>query len=164
MDREMPDDATPRFNHVALSVPEDLLDEKGRAALLRFYGEVFGWTEMPGLSKEREQLVLRAWTNEQFVFLVAAAEPMRCPSSDHFGLSVRTPDALRGMARRAGRLAESDPDVELTPVDVQDFGMLKLHSFYVRYRIPMCVEVQCFEWAEGAGPESLPSSEAGARD
>ena len=35
----------PVFNHVAMSLPADQLGETGRTELLRFYGEVFGWTE-----------------------------------------------------------------------------------------------------------------------
>ena len=42
----MPPDA-PAFNHVAMSVPADLLDEEGRGNLTRFYSEVFGFEEMP---------------------------------------------------------------------------------------------------------------------
>ena len=34
--------------------------------------------------------------------------------------------------------------------------MLQLHSFYVGYRLPMKVEVQCYAWAEGVGPQSMP--------
>jgi hypothetical protein len=34
--------------------------------------------------------------------------------------------------------------------------VLKLHSFYVGYRLPMKVEVQCYAWAEGVGPQSMP--------
>ena len=40
----------PRFNHVAMSVPPALLSPEGREDVLRFYGEVFGWTEMPAMS------------------------------------------------------------------------------------------------------------------
>ena len=43
-----------RFNHVAISVSPELLDETGRSALLAFYGDVFGWDEMPTLTKDRE--------------------------------------------------------------------------------------------------------------
>ena len=70
------------FNHVAMSVPAALLDAKGRASLLDFFGEVFGWTEMPTLTEDGHRLVLRAHSNEQFVFLIADSEPMRCPSGD----------------------------------------------------------------------------------
>jgi hypothetical protein len=33
---------------------------------------------------------------------------------------------------------------------------VKLHHFYVRYRLPVSIEVQCFEWAPGVGPQTLP--------
>ena len=59
------------FNHVAMSVPAALLDAEGRASLLDFFGEVFGWTEMPTLTEDGHRLVLRAHSNEQFVFLIA---------------------------------------------------------------------------------------------
>ena len=36
-----------RFNHVAMSMPADSLDEAGRADICRFYSEVFGWQEHP---------------------------------------------------------------------------------------------------------------------
>ena len=90
-------DATmPRFNHVAMSVPEELLDERSRSDILQFYGEVFGWTEMPTMTVEGERMVLRCHSNEQFVYLVHSKgeEPMRCPKDDHFGMSVSTPEAL----------------------------------------------------------------------
>ena len=43
--------STQTFNHVAISVPGLLLDAEGRASLLDFFGEVFGWTEMPTLTR-----------------------------------------------------------------------------------------------------------------
>ena len=52
------------FNHVAISVPAALLDADGRASLLDFFGEVFGWTEMPTLTEDGHRLVLRAHSNE----------------------------------------------------------------------------------------------------
>lgn len=146
-----------RFNHVAMSVPAGLLDERNRGEILRFYGEVLGWTEMPTLTREREQLVLRAHSNEQFVFLVAGDAPMRAGPRDHFGLSVETPAELEALHERAAKLAEGDQRVELTPREVEDHhGVLKLHNFYVRFLLPLHVEVQCFEWAEAVGPSSQP--------
>ena len=61
----------PRFNHVAMSVPAELLSAAGRAELLRFYEDVFGWTEIPSLTEDEKRLVLQAYRNDQFVFLVA---------------------------------------------------------------------------------------------
>jgi len=144
------------FNHVAISVPASLLGAEGRASLLDFFGEVFGWTEMPTLTEDGHRLVLRAHSNEQFVFLIADAEPMRCPSGDHFGLSVRTPAELDAILERAREYRERDPRVEIDEKTIEDHRVLQLHSFYVGYRLPLKVEVQCFAWADGLGPQSLP--------
>lgn len=148
-----PQQPTQRFNHVALTVPADALDESGRAAILRFYGEVFGWTEMPTMTRDRELLVLRCHSNEQFVFLQASAQPMRCAGGEHFGLSVQTPAELDGLLSRASAFRARDPRVELTERATEDYVAVKLHSFYARYLLPIQVEVQCFEWAPGFSPE-----------
>jgi len=137
------------FNHVAISVPSDLLDETGRAGLLAFYGDVFGWDEMPTLTKDRELFVLRCGSNEQFVYLTASEAPMRCPPLDHVGLSVATPPELDGMLERARAWKARDPDVEIVERGLEDYGFLRLHNFYVRYRLPLMFEVQCFEWTGG---------------
>jgi hypothetical protein len=148
----------PSFNHVAISVPSELLAEEGRSELLDFYGEVFGWTEMPTMTQDRARLVLRCHSNEQFVFLIADPEPMACPGGDHFGLSVGTPDELYAAVERARKFRERDPRVEIVEPEVEDFKVLKLHNFYVRYRLPLMVEVQCYEWAAGFGASSLPNA------
>ncbi len=146
----------PRFNHVAMSVPAGDLDEPGRAELLAFYGEVFGFTEMPTLTVDRERLVLRAYDNEQFVFVHADPEPMRCPTLDHFGMSVATPAELDALYERALQFRGRDPRVEIVERKTEDFEVLKLHSFYVRYRLPLMIEVQCYEWSSGVDSKSLP--------
>jgi hypothetical protein len=132
---------------VALSVPAELLGETGRAELLRFYGEVFGWTEMPTMTLDRERLVLRCHSHEQFVFLHAAEAPMSCGGDEHFGLSVRTPAEIDALHERARRFGERDARVRLLERKTEDFQVVKLHSFYVGYLLPLLVEVQCFEWA-----------------
>ena len=143
----------PRFNHVALTVPGELLGAEGRSDLLRFHERVFGWTEMPTMTRDRELLVLRAWSNEQFVYLHASPEPMRAGATEHFGLSVAEVTELDAMYERAEKFRAEDGRVELLARETQDFQVVKLHSFYVRYRLPLMIEVQCFEWAPGFGPE-----------
>jgi hypothetical protein len=145
----MEDRAHPRFNHVAMTVPPDLLDAGGRAEILGFYGEVFGWTEMPTLTRDRELLVLRAWSHEQFVFLVGGERPLQAGPLDHFGLSVASRAELDAMYERAAKRRERDPRVEVVERKVEDYQVLKLHSFYVRFRLPLWTEVQCYEWAPG---------------
>lgn len=146
----------PRFNHVALSVPAEALDEEGRAAILDFYGEVFGFSEMPTLTRDRALLVLRCYSNEQFVYIHASDDPMRCGSMEHFGLQVSTPEELDAIYARAKKYKERAAEVELVERKMDDFKAVKLHNFYVRYRLPMMIEVQCFEWAEGFDAQRTP--------
>jgi hypothetical protein len=156
MAENTPQPRPPTFNHIAMSLPPEALDAAGRAAILRFYSEVFGWTEMPTMTEDRVRLVMRAYSNEQFVYLVADPHPMTAAKLDHFGMSVGRPDELYAMLERARRFAQSDSQVEIIEPTVEDFKILELHNFYVRYRLPLMIEVQCFDWAEGVGPDSLP--------
>ncbi len=136
----------PRFNHVAMSVPSDLLDERGRADLVRFYGEVFGFKELPTETVDRKKLVLSAYTYEQFVFLIADDTPMRCPRLDHFGMSVATEAELDEMLARAKAFRERDERVNIVDRSVTDHGMLAITSFYVGYLLPMMVEIQWWDF------------------
>ena len=140
---------TPRFNHVAMSLPADLLGEEGRRDIVRFYDEVFGWKELPTETVDRKKLVLSAYTYEQFVFLIADDPPMSCPRLDHFGLSVDTEQELDDMLDRAKAFQARDDRVDIVDKEVTDHGMLAITSFYVRYLLPMMVEVQWWDFKEG---------------
>lgn len=140
----------PRFNHVAMTVAPDLLDETGRAAILGFYGEVFGWEEMPTMTEDRKRLVLMAYRFGQFVFLEADDDPMRTHPMDHFGMEVDTREQLDETYARAAAYCRRDDRVVLEDRMLDDFGVLDLHAFYVRYLLPMKVEVQYFDWKQSA--------------
>jgi len=135
-----------RFNHVAMSMAADSLDERGRADITAFYSEVFGWQEHPTMTEDRKRLVMGVHSYDQFVFLIADDEPMKTPRLDHFGLSVDTLDELHTVLDRAKAYAEKDDRVEVIDYEVEDHGVLKLHNFYVGYLLPLMVEVQCFEF------------------
>jgi hypothetical protein len=139
----------PRFNHVAMSMSADALDETGRKEIVEFYREVFGWEELPTLTEDRHRLVLQAYTYEQFVFLIADEPHMTCPRLDHFGMSVDTGEELDELLAASKAFAARDERVEIIDRKTEDYGMLKLHSFYVRYLLPMMIEVQHFEWTGG---------------
>jgi hypothetical protein len=138
----------PRLNHVAMSVPADALDEEGRAALAAFYGDVFGFEEYAELTQDRQRLVFRAHSHEQFMFLVADEQPMTAPHLDHFGLSVSSLAEFEEVARRAAAWKDKEPTrVDLIEPSFEEYvGALRLHSFYVRYRLPLMVETQHFEY------------------
>ena len=139
---------TPRFNHVAMSMPADALDEEGRAAITGFWGDVFGFEEHQMLTEDRHKLVLGACHYEQFVFLISEDEPMRAPRLDHFGLSVSSLEDLQSAYDRAAAWKEKDDAVDLIAPEVEDHGMVKIHNFYAGYRLPMMCEIQYWEFAE----------------
>jgi hypothetical protein len=138
----------PKFNHVAMTMPADALDETGRKAILNFYGEVFGWQELPTETKDRQQLVMMAYEFGQFVFLVADESPLSGTFADHFGMAVDTVEELHAMHARAKAYAERDDRVRVEELMVDDFGMLDLTAFYVNYLLPLTVEVQHFNWKQ----------------
>ncbi len=138
---------TPRFNHVAMSVPADQLDAQGRAEILDFWGGVFGFQELPSETRDREVLVLSAYDWEQFLFLIAEDDPMRCPRLDHFGMSVGSLEELEGFLAKAKAFAEKDDRVDIIDHKAEDHGdALTLHSFYVRFLLPMMIKIQFFDW------------------
>ena len=74
-----------RFNHVAMSVPAEVLDADGRDAITRFYGEVFGWREHPTMTEDRKRLVMGVQSYDQFVFVIADDNPMQAPRATTSG-------------------------------------------------------------------------------
>ena len=137
----------PRLNHVAMSMPADALGADGRKAITTFYNDVFGWQEYDMLTQDRRRLVMRVHTDEQFVFLIAEDDPMKCPRLDHFGMSVGTLEEFEDLYAKVQQKAASDPEVDVVERDIDEYeGYLKLHNFYVRYKLPMMVEVQHFEY------------------
>lgn len=138
---------SPRFNHVAMSLPASQLDDAGRDEIVAFYHDLFGWNEMPTMTRPGQQLVLQAYTYDQFVFLVAEDEPMQAPRMDHFGMAVESQDDFDALLGRATTAAADDDRVTLIHNDAETFGdYLTLHSFYVGFLLPMMVEVQYFDW------------------
>src|SRR5438874_6519132 len=103
----------PRFNHVAMSLPADALDEHGRADIVAFYQEVFGWDEVTQMTEDRKRLVLSAYRFGQFVFLTGDEPHMTGPRMDHFGLEVDTMEELEEMLGRAKAYKEKDDRVDL---------------------------------------------------
>ena len=138
---------TPRFNHVAMSVPADLLGEDGRSAIGRFWSEVFGFEEMEVMTEDRRRLILSCVHWDQFIFLIADDHPMGCPRMDHFGFAVGSLDELQGVQDRAAAYRAHDDRVDLIDHQVDDQCVVRIHSVYVGYLLPMLCEVQWWEFA-----------------
>ena len=137
----------PHFNHVAMSLPADLLDAGNRADICRFYQDVFGFDELEVMTEDRRRLILSCVHWDQFIFLIADDDPMRCPRMDHFGFAVNSLEDLQGVERRIEAFRAHDERIDLIELHVDDQKVVKIHSLYVKYLLPMMVEVQWWEFA-----------------
>ena len=136
----------PTLNHVAISMDPAVLDERGRADVLAFYGEVFGWVEGDNTGEVGNPLILYTGAFGQFVYLLPADPPLTAPPLDHFGLQIETLEELHAIVDRAKQYAEHDERVRI--IDVHDRTThgpthdYVLTSAYIGFVLPLMVELQ----------------------
>lgn len=136
---------TQRFSHLALTVARSMFETPQRAELLSFYDAVFGWVENERLSIEGERIFLRAPTDRQYLTIRASDDPMRTSGYEHLGVLVESADELQRLHARASTCAPEDDRVELEEIQIL-YGE-RLHSFRVRYLLPLTLEIQYFNGA-----------------
>ena len=141
--------ARPTLNHVAISMDPTVLDERGRAEVLAFYGDVFGWTEGDNSGEAGNPLILYTGAFGQFVYLLPADPPLTAPPLDHFGLQVETLADMHEIVERAKRHAARDDRVQVIDVHsrtthgpTHDY---RLTSAYIGFALPLMVELQHLE-------------------
>ncbi|MFZ0250527.1 MAG: hypothetical protein WAL61_11335 [Acidimicrobiales bacterium] len=141
---------SPRINHVAISVDADLMDETGRAALLDFFSEVFGWVEGDNSTEKGNPLILYTGTLGQFLYLLPAKDEfMVTPNMDHFGMEVSSMDELHEILERVKAYKVKDDRVRFTDVGamVTRYGekQYTLTNAYVWFLLPLWIELQHIE-------------------
>ena len=136
----------PRLNHVAISMDPALLDDHGRAELLDFYGDVFGWTEGDNSMEQGNPLILYTGEFAQFVYLLPGDEPLVCPALDHFGFQVATKAELEAIVDRAKQRQATDDRVNIIDVKSRlthgEASQYELTSAYIGFALPFMVELQ----------------------
>ena len=67
--RREPMDAndSPVYNHVALTMPKELLQEPKRTDLIEFYQKVYGWEPSPTMMVDGRRLV-RLFVNRRVIY------------------------------------------------------------------------------------------------
>jgi hypothetical protein len=142
----------PTLNHVAISMDPAALDERGRAAVLAFYGEVFGWTEGDNTGEDGNPLILYTGAFGQFVYLLPADPPLTAPPLDHFGLQVETLDDLLAIVERAKARAQHDERVRVIDVHSRTTNgpahAYTLTSAYIGFVLPLMIELQHLQQVE----------------
>jgi hypothetical protein len=139
----------PRLNHVAISMDTALLDDRGRAELLDFYGDVFGWTEGDNTGEVGNPLIMYTGAFGQFVYLLPGDPYLRAPAMDHFGVQVSTLAQLESTVGRAKARQEHDERVTLIDVHTRTThgptADYTLTSAYIGFVMPLLVELQHLE-------------------
>jgi hypothetical protein len=140
----------PLLNHVAITVDATVLDEAGRAALLDFFGEVFGWTEGDNSTERGNPLILYTGRQRQFLYLLPGTDDfLRSPPLDHFGLEVSSREELVAILGRA--MAYRDKDERVTIIDLDEMvthgprSDFTLTNAYVGFLLPLMIELQYIE-------------------
>ncbi len=140
----------PVLNHVALTVSRRLVsDTPERTNLLDFYERVFGWRAIDLMAIEGQRGVLHLHQVTHFLYLVGGDVPTTALAGDHFGIEVYELETLAAIVERAKAFkAERDPTVEVVDIATEDYGPIPIHNAYVRYLLPLMVEVQYYEGVE----------------
>ncbi len=136
----------PVINHVAISVDATVLDDAGRASLVDFFGEVFGWVEGDNSTEEGNPLILYTGEMRQYLYLLPAEDFLRAPRLDHFGLEVASVGELRAILDRAREYRRRDDRVTIIDVDeMVTHGTTSdyvLTHAYVGFLMPLLIELQ----------------------
>jgi hypothetical protein len=139
----------PRLNHVAISMDPAALDARGRAEVLTFYGEVFGWTEGDNTGEKGNPLILYTGAFGQFVYLLPASPPMQAPPLDHFGLQVSSLAEIDTIVAAARAFQERDDRVRIVERESRtrhgSTDDYTLTSAYIGYVLPLMIELQHLE-------------------
>jgi hypothetical protein len=140
---------TATFNHIGITLAPEVLDAAGRAEILDFYGDVFGWTEGDASEEPGDPLILYTRAFGQFVFLIPGDPALSAPSLDHVGLHVPTMEEFDGILARAKERSASDERVRiidthrrLTHGSTADYT---LTSCSIAFVLPLMFELQHLE-------------------
>jgi hypothetical protein len=141
---------SPRINHVAISVDADVMDGEGRAALLNFYSEIFGWVEGDNSTEQGNPLILYTGSLGQFLYLLPAKDQfMVTPNMDHFGLEVSSKAELLEILDRVKAYQQKDSRVRVTEVGAMTTRYqdreYTLTNVYIWFLIPLWIELQHVE-------------------
>jgi hypothetical protein len=133
-----------RFDHMELSVPVGSLTTTLREELDAFYGSVFGWSGFDIDVAGHACRLLMCGSN-QFIQLLESDRPIRSPGNDHVGLLFETRQEVDDLLHACERYADKDDRVSVERREDLAYPGLTVHSFYVRYLLPLSFDVHSQE-------------------
>ncbi len=139
-----------RLNHLAIGMPPAQFDDARRREIADFYGEVFGWYEF-ATDEPGDPMILAFREFGQYLYLIAEDPPLRAAPMTHVGVQVDSREELEAILARARAYATRDPRVEVidaaTEPQRSNRGRVTLTNCYIRYLLPVMVELQHIEFA-----------------
>jgi hypothetical protein len=139
----------PTFNHIGITLDPEVLDDHGRAEILDFYGEVFGWSEGDNSEEPGNPLILYTGAFGQFVFLLPGDPALSAPALDHVGLHVDELDEFDAILMRAKARQATDPRVRIIDKHSRTThgrdAEYTLTSCYIAFVLPLMFELQHIE-------------------
>jgi hypothetical protein len=141
-----------RFNHMELTLPKGAL-AAAREGIRTFYGDLFGWEALDVPILKQNGLLLRTDPEtSQFILVTEQTAHLSSPGFDHLGLLCESRAEVDALLARAKEWQRRDPRVELKEYEDLVTGPVTTHAFYVRYLLPIWLDVQVLEYAEGSVP------------
>lgn len=137
-----------RINHLELTLPPGTLARE-KANLNGFYKDIFGWEgiEVPMVKLDCPKYLLRFDAeSSQFLFLTEEADALKSTSFDHIGLVLESRADVDAAYERCKAWQQRDARVEIMDLQDMDAAMVNNHSFYVRYILPLWIELQALEF------------------
>ena len=142
---------TMRFNHMELTFPVGSLDEKMRADIKSFYGDVLGWNtlDLPLL----DQLTYYLSPDDgQFILLAESNKPISSPGYDHLGLLLDSRAEVDELLEQCEKFQARDERMKIKRYDDLVTGPVTVRAFYVKYLLPIYFDIQHIAWEEGSEP------------
>ena len=142
---------TMRFNHMELTFPVGSLDEKMRADIKSFYGDVLGWNtlDLPLL----DQLTYYLSPDDgQFILLTESEKPISSPGYDHLGLLLDSRAEVDELLEQCEKFQARDERMKIKRYDDLVTGPVTVRAFYVKYLLPIYFDIQHIAWEEGSEP------------
>jgi hypothetical protein len=143
-----------RINHMELTLPPGTL-ARDQDAICAFYSEVFGFEAipLPVPVMETPGLVLRTDQHtSQFLLLSEQEKYIRSPGYDHLGFIFSTRAEVDDVREQCVQWAKKDARLEIKDYDDIVIGPSTTRAFYVRYLLPIWIDVQTVEYEPGTEP------------
>ncbi len=133
-----------RFNHMEMTFPIGTLTETFRDDIDAFYGPLFGWSALDTEVAGKSCHLLTA-EPDQFILLAESDKPMHSPGHDHLGLLQDSREEVDELLAACERYAEKDDRVKIKRYEDLVYPGRIVHTFYVKYLLPVYFDVHSFE-------------------